>query len=297
MTRRAPLPPRASAIDLQPADRGGARACLRSDCVDGAARRLEAWIDDGRRRCTPSPARPRDLPRRRRHGAALRPSANRHADADPRREPGAPRLPDGARRHAGARPPRRRARRRGTHRGADDARAPSCAHRRRVPRPERGRRRPRDPEPAIQLAVDVDGMRIADYRCDGVIVATATGSTAYALSVGGPILHPESTRHGHRAGGAAPRPPSTRCVLPGSESVHVTLEPGQQAVLSVDGERLRAGGRRFGVVSASEHRRALPAPEARTDFYVRMAAQLGWHRPGGNAQPLPSVGLRGEGKQ
>ena len=140
---------------------------------------------------------------------------------------------------------------------------------------------------AIQLGVDVDGTRIADYRCDGVIVSTATGSTAYALSVGGPILHPESTDlvivpvAPHLAAQHA-------VVLPGSEEVLVTLEPGQQAVLSVDGEpdvQLQEGD--SVTVSRSQHRARFLRLKPETDFYVRMAAQLGWHRPGGNARPLP----------
>jgi NAD+ kinase len=142
---------------------------------------------------------------------------------------------------------------------------------------------------AIQLAVDVDGTRISDYRCDGVIVSTATGSTAYALSVGGPIMYPESTDLVIVP--VAPHLSAQHAVLlPGNETVHITLEPGQQAVLSVDGQpdfELIEGD--SVQVSLSEHRARFLRFKPRNDFYVRMAAQLGWHRPGGNAQPLPSI--------
>lgn len=43
----------------------------------------------------------------------------------------------------------------------------------------------------INVHVELDGFFLADYRADGLIVSTATGSTAYNLSVGGPILQPE----------------------------------------------------------------------------------------------------------
>ena len=38
----------------------------------------------------------------------------------------------------------------------------------------------------------IDGAQVTTFRCDGLIVSTATGSTGYNLAVGGPILNPES---------------------------------------------------------------------------------------------------------
>lgn len=45
----------------------------------------------------------------------------------------------------------------------------------------------------LELDITIDGQKLPKYWADGILVATATGSTAYSLSVGGPVVTPESS--------------------------------------------------------------------------------------------------------
>jgi len=47
----------------------------------------------------------------------------------------------------------------------------------------------------IEIALDINGTNMTTFRCDGLIVASSTGSTAYALSAGGPIVSPDVRCH------------------------------------------------------------------------------------------------------
>ena len=84
------------------------------------------------------------------------------------------------------------------------------------------------------IGVTVDGEPLTTYRADAVIVSTATGSTGYALSAGGPILHPQS--QDILITPVAPHlDKSWALVLPKSARVDVTFLSQQAGALAIDG--------------------------------------------------------------
>lgn len=96
----------------------------------------------------------------------------------------------------------------------------------------------------VGLSLSVDGEWLTEYTCDGIILATATGSTAYSLSAGGPILLPTATAYVMTP--ICPHALTNRSIIINAESVvrcQVTRGSGQ-LLLTVDGqvqERLRVG--------------------------------------------------------
>lgn len=87
----------------------------------------------------------------------------------------------------------------------------------------------------VYLTLGVDGVRVVRVRADGIIVATATGSTGYNLSAGGPILPPDS--HEIVVTAVAPHLSRVRpLVLPEKSILTVTVDSDHEAILSVDGQ-------------------------------------------------------------
>jgi NAD+ kinase len=87
----------------------------------------------------------------------------------------------------------------------------------------------------LDLALSIDGERVGEFRADGIIVATPTGSTAYSLSAGGPIVRPTIP-----ALLATPICPHSLAVRPflfaDREALDLRIGPkGTRAYLAVDG--------------------------------------------------------------
>ena len=86
----------------------------------------------------------------------------------------------------------------------------------------------------VRLKTMIDGGELTTYVADGLIVATPTGSTAYALAVGGPILPPELRNILLIA--IAPHLSIDRAiVLPQGATVEVMVRTDHEAILSTDG--------------------------------------------------------------
>jgi NAD+ kinase len=127
----------------------------------------------------------------------------------------------------------------------------------------------------INLSVSVEGQYATAYRADGLIIATPTGSTAYSLSAGGPILFPTM-----EAVVITPICSHTLTdrpvVLPGSQRIEVTLLTDQDVMLTIDGQEglaLREHDR-VEVWQAAPRARLVRFPQKH--FFSVLRAKLKW---------------------
>jgi len=127
----------------------------------------------------------------------------------------------------------------------------------------------------VDLAVSVGGRHAISYRADGLIISTPTGSTAYNLSTGGPILFP--TMDAVVLTPIAPHTLSNRpIVIPGAERIEVTLLDDQDVMLTMDGQvgvPLRARDT-VEVQQAATRIRLLRFPNK--DFFSVLRTKLKW---------------------
>jgi NAD+ kinase len=88
----------------------------------------------------------------------------------------------------------------------------------------------------VRLRLSIDGELLTEYLCDGMIFATATGSTAYSLSAGGPILVP--TARALIITPICPHALSNRSVITGETSVIrcQVASAAAELLLTVDGQ-------------------------------------------------------------
>jgi NAD+ kinase len=130
----------------------------------------------------------------------------------------------------------------------------------------------------IELRIDIGDEFMANLRADGLILASPTGSTAYALSAGGPILHPSIA--GWVLAPIAPHTLSNRpIVLPDVSDVSIQIVAGRDASVNFDmqslasllpGDRIR--------VRRSQHQVHFLHPRG-WSYYATLRKKLHWHEP------------------
>jgi NAD+ kinase len=128
----------------------------------------------------------------------------------------------------------------------------------------------------IELTLRVDGNLIARFRADGLIISTPTGSTAYNLSAGGPILDPLLPVAVLTP--ICPHALSLRpIVVPDAGPIEVTLETrAEEVYLTLDGQE----GTSLGFRDTVRITRAAPqvrlAKVSRRSFYDSLRGKLRW---------------------
>lgn len=118
----------------------------------------------------------------------------------------------------------------------------------------------------VRLATYVDGEHVAQYVADGLIVATPTGSTAYSLAAGGPILHPR-LKNILLTPIAPHRALERSIVLPAECTIEIHVSTEYPAALTIDGQidiQLEDGDRVL--IAVSPHRCNLVRTQPRNYF-------------------------------
>ena len=127
----------------------------------------------------------------------------------------------------------------------------------------------------ITITVRVDGTFLNTYRADGLIISTATGSTAYNLSVGGPILSP--TDDSIIIAPMSPHNLTIRPIILTGSSV-ITLEPGGRSshcLVTCDSKAVRVPAGIIMEVRRSAERLST-VTTAGNDFFSTLRNQLMW---------------------
>ncbi len=120
----------------------------------------------------------------------------------------------------------------------------------------------------IQLEIHVDESYASTFYGDGLIAATPTGSTAYSLSAGGPIIEPESGVMVLTP--VCPHSVSTRpMVVSEKRTVHIKLvdRGGADALVTVDGENVFNMTNNDEIVVRKSEKKAKVVKLYQTDFY------------------------------
>ena len=127
----------------------------------------------------------------------------------------------------------------------------------------------------VSVDISINGRTLHEFRCDGVIVATATGSTAYSFACGGPVLPPDS-----RELVITPISPHLSTlksfVIPENSPIRLRVTSTDAATLTVDGQEDESLGNQ-GVVEAlvATPCTVFARQGTQVELYRRILAKLG----------------------
>jgi NAD+ kinase len=128
----------------------------------------------------------------------------------------------------------------------------------------------------VDLRTTIDGKFLTHYRGDGLIISTPTGSTAYNISAGGPIIFP--TAHAVIITPICPFTLTNRpIILPGHVTIQVDIaEPSTDITLTCDGQvgSLIQESDRITITAAATPLRIIRAPDV--DHFEILRSKLKW---------------------
>jgi NAD+ kinase len=131
----------------------------------------------------------------------------------------------------------------------------------------------------IRIQLELDNRFLNSYAGDGLIIATATGSTAYSLSAGGPILIP-AIDNVYIMNPICPHTLAARpMVIPSATTLKASIiSPFENLLLTIDGQEAMTivGGDEVLVNGTDLKVSLIPHPER--DFYEILRQKLGWGR-------------------
>ena len=127
----------------------------------------------------------------------------------------------------------------------------------------------------IQIATSVGGTPMITYQADGLVAATPTGSTAYSLSVGGPIIAPGTNVICLTP--VAPHSLTMRpLVLPADETIHLDITSRSHSFLvSIDGNSFSCPEHTAIEISRAPFRISVIKP-AKGDFFATLREKMLW---------------------
>ncbi len=131
-----------------------------------------------------------------------------------------------------------------------------------------------EPGHTVSVVAEISGKRFTRYLADGLIVATPTGSTAYSLSAGGPIVEP-----GFEALVLTPVAAhmvfNRSMVFAPSTEVRLTIDGYRPAIVSIDGRQLTRLEPGQSVLCRASDRRARFVMHGETDFHTVLKDKFG----------------------